>query len=78
MRCYGHLYGSVLSIIMNCPFVAKIRGNRNKLAFLLEEYGLSDREIYDFNDISALFSKRIEFDKVNHLIQEKTAIDRIY
>lgn len=64
-------HGSVLSIIMNCPFVAKIRGNRNKLAFLLEEYGLSDREIYDFNDISALFSKRIEFDKVNHLIQEK-------
>lgn len=64
-------HGTVISIIMNTQFSTKIRGNRNKLGFLLEEYGLSDREISDFSNISTLLSNEINYEKVNLLIKEK-------
>lgn len=64
-------HGSVISIIMNRTFVAKIRGNRNKLEFLLEEYELSDREIIDFSEISTLLNNEIDYEKVNLLMEEK-------
>lgn len=64
-------HGSVMSIIMNRPFAVKIRGNRNKLGFLLDEYGLSDRATKDFNDLSSVFSRLIDYGQVNEIINEK-------
>ncbi len=64
-------HGTVMSIVMNTPFATKIRGNRNKLGFLLEEYESLDREIIDFINLSEILNKPINFDNVNHIITEK-------
>ena len=40
-------HGTVMSIICNTPVVVKLRGNQNKLEFLLSEYGLLNRAIED-------------------------------
>ena len=57
-------HGSVMSIICNTPMIVKIRGNKNKLSFLLDEYGLSDRIIEDFSKIDEI-SKHIQDVTVN-------------
>lgn len=64
-------HGTVISIITNRPFVTKIRGNRNKLGFLLEEYGLSDREVINFNNLTDVFNQKIDFENVNSKVREK-------
>lgn len=64
-------HGSVMSIICNTPAVVKLRGNQNKLRFLLSEYGLQDRTISDFSEMESVADKSVDFDKVNVVIQER-------
>lgn len=64
-------HGTVMSLIMNVQFVTKIRGNTNKLLFLLSEYGVEDREIVDFSELEEFFLKRIDYGSVNEIIKEK-------
>ena len=64
-------HGTVMSLVMNTPFATKIRGNRNKLGFLLEEYDCLDREIIDFNEISRVLNQEIDFTKINSIIDSK-------
>lgn len=64
-------HGSVLSIICNTPMIVKLRGNQNKLHFLLSEYGLLDRVVQTFEDIDAVASKAIDFETVNSAIWER-------
>ena len=66
-------HGSVMSIICNTPAVVKLRGNQNKLQFLLSEYGLLDRTISDFVEMESVADKSVDFDKVNAAIQERRA-----
>lgn len=66
-------HGSVMSIICNTPAVVKLRGNQNKLRFLLSEYGLLDRRISDFAEMESVADKTVDFDKVNAAIQERRA-----
>ncbi|MBR4570579.1 MAG: polysaccharide pyruvyl transferase family protein [Candidatus Riflebacteria bacterium] len=67
-------HGTVLSIVCNTQFVAKIRGNSNKLGFLLEEYNLRTRLIEDFNDLNSLYVEKIDYSNVNKLIVGKRKI----
>ena len=48
-------HGTVMSIICNTPVVVKLRGNQNKLEFLLSEYGLLNRAIEDFSALEKMF-----------------------
>lgn len=64
-------HGTVMSLIMNTPFATKIRGNRNKLGFLLSEYNVEDREILDFEKLSTIFNKKIDFTNINKIIINK-------
>lgn len=64
-------HGVVMSIIMNTDFATKIRGNRNKLGYLLEEYGLQNREISDFKELNSIFSTNINYNEVNKKIYKK-------
>ena len=64
-------HGTVMALIMNTPFATKIRGNRNKLGFLLSEYQVEDREIYDFSDVQEIFSKQPDFERINCIIERK-------
>lgn len=64
-------HGTVMSLVMNTPFATKIRGNRNKLGFLLEEYDCLDREINEFSEIKQVLRQNIDFIKINSIIDSK-------
>ena len=64
-------HGSVYSIICNTPMVVKLRGNANKIKFLLEEYGLSGRIISDFGEIEKVAEEKIDFSAVSSTVSEK-------
>lgn len=67
-------HGTVMSIICNTPAVVKLRGNQNKLRFLLEEYKLSDRIIEEFSDIESVADRGTDFENVNRIIKERRAL----
>lgn len=64
-------HGTVLSLICNTNFVVKLRGNSNKLGFLLDEFGLRNRVVDDFANLDEVCSRPIDFNAVNKIIQEK-------
>ena len=66
-------HGSVMSIICNTPMAVKLRGNANKLAYLLSEYGLSDRIMDSFDSLEKVAGNTVNFENVNNLLIEKRA-----
>lgn len=71
-------HGTVISIVMNTPFATKIRGNRNKLGNLLEEYDSLDNEIHSFSDINCIYKKGTNFEKINKIIKQRRSDSLIY
>lgn len=67
-------HGAVMSIICNIPSVVKLSGNRNKLEFLLSEYGLLERTVSDFSELERVAGKSVNFDAVNAAILERRAV----
>lgn len=63
-------HGTVISLVSNTEFVTKISGNRNKLSFLLEQYGVTDRRAATFVDIPQITSEKIDYETVNSRIKE--------
>lgn len=63
-------HGTVVSLVSNAEFVAKISGNGNKLAFLLDQYNVTNRRANTFKDIPKIVSKKIDYEAVNHRIIE--------
>lgn len=64
-------HGSVISLVCGTPMVVKLRGNQNKLGFLMEEYGLSNRIIEGFDQFAAVADASVDFDAVNQKIEER-------
>ena len=62
-------HGTVLSIVCNTEFFAKISENQNKLGFLLQEYGLESRKIESFLECEILSDQRIDFNVLNDKIK---------
>ena len=69
-------HGSVLSIVCNTPMIVKLRGNKNKLAFLLEEYELTDRIISEFEELETVYNQPVDFISVNSHVNERRAASR--
>lgn len=66
-------HGTVFSLHNNVPFVTIIRkSNKNKLQFLLNQFGLESREIINMDDLQKKFTEIIDFKEVN----EKLATER--
>lgn len=68
-------HGTIFSIINNRPFGTLIRkskgieyGNEEKLAFLLEKFGLLDKKINKPEEIKKIISTNVEWDAVNHIL----------
>ncbi len=61
-------HGSVISLTTGTQFVSQIRGNANKLAFLLEQYGVTERKAVDFSHIEEIVSTPIDYDVVGKTI----------
>lgn len=65
-------HGSVISITCNSPLVVKTReSNENKLSYLLDEYGLSNRKLKDFSDLEDVTREQIDFESVNQKVSER-------
>ena len=64
-------HGSVMSIVMNTEFFCKIRGNSNKLEFLLNEYNLNHRILDSFQELNDIGNKKIDFNMVNREVEVK-------
>lgn len=64
-------HGSVMSIICQKDFTAKIRNNANKLEYLLSEYELDNRMCNSLNDADAHMKQSIDYSRVNHILEER-------
>ncbi len=65
-------HGAVLSIVTNSAMFVKLKAtNRNKLLWLMKEYGLEDRVLDDFSELNTISNKHIDFNKVNVIVGEK-------
>ena len=63
-------HGTVMSIIAGTPMAVKTRDNANKILALLDEHGLADRRVVDFNSLDAVFGRAINWEKVNSAVVE--------
>lgn len=66
-------HGSVISLICNTDMVVKLRGNQNKLGFLLSEYGIANRIINSFDEIDKVAENKINYEEINRTIERQRA-----
>ena len=65
-------HGAVMSLKYNRPFAVLVRQmNSNKLTFLLQQFGLSDRIIPDPAMLTGILGKEIDYAPVNNLIENE-------
>ena len=64
-------HGSVISIITESNFFVKLRTNRNKLAFLLEEYDLTNRIVSNFTQLDEISNIKIDYKEINAILEKK-------
>lgn len=71
-------HGSIFSIINNKPFVTLVRkskndsyGNEEKLTHLLNGLNLSERICYNYHDIDRILDTKIDYIKVNSIIENE-------
>lgn len=57
-------HGTVISLVTESQFVSMIRGNGNKLEFLLNQYGVADRRVSSFTDSSRVTVNPIDYSVV--------------
>ena len=71
-------HGAVMSIICNTPAAVKLRGNQNKLRFLLSEYGLTGRIISDFTELESVAGQAVDFHAVNAAVEARRSASMRY
>lgn len=65
-------HGAVLSIVSNASMLVKLKPeNKNKLLWLMREYGLDDRVMDDFSQLHEISKKKIDFERVNASVAQK-------
>lgn len=68
-------HGTILSIITQKKFVSVVRvngyGNSEKMLDLLNRIGLNERVLDNFGNMSSLLNEKIDFFKVNNIINEE-------
>lgn len=69
-------HGTVLSLLTNRDFVCKINNNQNKLVDLLDQYNLLDRKVDDFSKCEFDKLDKIDYSKVNQIIEKKRTESR--
>ena len=61
-------HGTVISLVTHTQFVTKITNNSNKLSFLLEQYGVSNRKVNSFEELGKVTSESIDYNAVGQTI----------
>ena len=63
-------HGTVISLATEAQFISMIRNNQNKLAFLLEQYGVAERIVNDFTQINEKVNDKIDYNIVGITVQQ--------
>lgn len=63
-------HGTVISLVTNAQFFTKIGSNKNKLGFLLEQYGVSNRRVNSFRDVEKISIIPVDYNVVNETIKK--------
>ena len=72
-------HGAVLSIVTNSTLFVKLKStNKNKLLWLLKEYGLEERVVESFSELTEVSKKQIDFSNVNELVQQRRELSMNY
>lgn len=72
-------HGAVLSIVTNSIMFVKLKPtNRNKLLWLMKEYGLAERVLDDFSELKSVSEKRVDFAEINALVEKKRELSLNY
>lgn len=66
-------HGTVMSLVTGRDMAVMLRDNGNKLVNLLEEYGLADRIVGDFSELDTVFSRKIDYGRVNAELERRRA-----
>lgn len=66
-------HGTVMSLVTGRDMAVMLRDNGNKLVNLLEEYGLTDRIVGDFSELDSVFSRKIDYGRVNAELERRRA-----
>lgn len=75
-------HGSILAIINNVPFAALVRrsvgndyGNEQKLLYLLDTFGMRDRQLFDLQDLARLLAEPLDTEAIDArlAVEQKTA-----
>lgn len=61
-------HGLVISLSTRTQFMSQIRGNGNKLSFLLDQYGVSNRKVENFGQIEEKAKTPINYGEVENTI----------
>ena len=62
-------HGTVISLATNAQFITQLRNNQNKLAFLLDQYAVSERRTNNFTDIEEIDQSPIDYTKIDMVIK---------
>lgn len=62
-------HGTVISLATNAQFITQLRNNQNKLAFLLDQYEVSERRTNYFTDIEEIDQSPIDYTKIDIVIK---------
>ncbi|WP_027869777.1 polysaccharide pyruvyl transferase family protein [Eubacterium sp. AB3007] len=63
-------HGSVISLETGTQFISQIRANANKLGYLLEQYGVSERIVENYENIERIVTEPIDYSQVNITISK--------
>lgn len=65
-------HGTIMSIKYNKQFATIVRSmNNNKLAGLLSQFSLKDREVKDINTLEEILNTQIDFSEINKIISKE-------
>ena len=62
-------HGTVISLVSQAQFFTRVGENKNKLRFLLEQYGVTERQVKTFKDAEDIAKRPLDYEVVSKTIQ---------
>ena len=63
-------HGTVISLVSQAKFYTRVGENKNKLRFLLEQYGVTERQVSSFADAEEISKIPLDYEAINQRAQE--------
>ena len=63
-------HGTVVSLVSQAQFFTRVGENKNKLRFLLEQYGVTQRQVSTFEEAEDISKEPLDYEVVNKTVQK--------